>query len=213
VPAAQALLPRRDGMQKRFKRVSKLAGVAAVVLLVLYPLAAYLSLRSLRPGWLAGLLIVASLTRLIAARASGAPITPQLLLVPLGGIALALWSLLRAAPAAMLYYPALCNGVLLCVFAYSVVFPPTVVERIARLKDGPLSPAAQRYTRSVTIAWIAFFVVNGGIAVYTAQRTSLDTWALYNGFIAYLLIGAMFGGEWLVRSRVLAAQRKLSSGH
>ena len=195
-------------MQERFKRASRIAGAAAVALLVLYPIAAYFSLRSLRPGWLAGLLIVASLARLIAARASGTPITPQLLLVPVGGIALALWSLLRATPDAMLYYPALCNGALLCVFAYSVLHPPTVVERIARLKDGPLTPEAVRYTRRVTLAWVAFFAVNGSIAVYTALLTSLDTWALYNGFIAYLMIGAMFGGEWLVRARVLAAQRK-----
>jgi uncharacterized membrane protein len=195
-------------MQERLKRASRIAGAAAVALLVLYPLAAYLSLRSLRPGWLAGLLIAASFARLIAARASGTPLTPQLLLVPVGGIALALWSLLRATPDAMLYYPAFCNGALLCVFAYSVLHPPTVVERIARLKDGPLTPAAVRYTRRVTIAWMGFFVVNGSVAVYTALFTSLDTWALYNGFIAYLLIGAMFGGEWLVRARVLAAERK-----
>jgi uncharacterized membrane protein len=195
-------------MQERLKRASRIAGAAAVALLLLYPLAAYFSLRSLRPGWLAGLLIVVSCARLIAARASGTPLTPQLLLVPVGGIALALWSLLRATPDAMLYYPALCNGALLCVFAYSVLHPPTVVERIARLKDGPLTPEGVRYTRRVTIAWVGFFVVNGSIAVYTALFTSLDTWALYNGFIAYLLIGAMFGGEWLVRARVLGAERK-----
>jgi uncharacterized membrane protein len=195
-------------MQERLKRASRIAGAAAVALLVLYPIAAYFSLRSLRPGWLAGLLIVASFARLIAARASGTPITPQLLLVPVGGIVLALWSLLRATPDAMLYYPALCNGALLCVFAYSVLHPPTVVERIARLRDGPLTPEAVRYTRRVTIAWVGFFVVNGSIAVYTALFTSLDTWALYNGFVAYLLIGAMFGAEWLVRARVLAAERK-----
>ncbi len=195
-------------MQERFKRASRIASAAAVALLVLYPIAAYFSLRSLRPGWLAGLLIVASLARLIAARASGTPITPQLLLVPVGGIALGLWSLLRATPDAMLFYPALCNGALLCVFAYSVLHPPTVVERIARLKDGPLTPEAVRYTRRVTLAWVAFFAVNGSIAVYTALLTSLDTWALYNGFIAYLMIGAMFGAEWLVRARVLAPQRK-----
>jgi uncharacterized membrane protein len=195
-------------MHELFKRVSQIAGTAAVALLVLYPIAAYFSLRSLRPGWLAGLLIVASLARLIAARASGTPITPQLLLVPLGGIALALWSLLRAAPDAMLYYPAVCNGALFCVFGYSVLRPPTVVERIARFKEGPLTPEAARYMRRVTIAWVAFFVVNGSIAIYTALRTSLDTWALYNGFIAYLMIGTMFGAEWLVRSRVRAAHRK-----
>jgi uncharacterized membrane protein len=195
-------------MQDRLNSVSRIAGAAAVVLLVLYPFAAYFSLRSFRPGWLAALLIVASIVRISAARASGSPLSAQLLLVPVGGIALALWSLLRATPDAMLYYPVLVNAALLAIFAFSVLYPPTVVERIARIKDGPLTPAAVRYTRRVTIAWLVFFVCNGGIALYTALLASLDTWALYNGFIAYLLIGAMFGGEWLIRARVLAAHRR-----
>jgi uncharacterized membrane protein len=195
-------------MQELLKSVSRFAGAAAVVLLVLYPFAAYLSLRSFRPGWLAGLLIGASVARLLAAAASGTPLSGSLLLVPAGGIALALWSLLRATPDAMLYYPVLVNAALLAAFGYSVLHPPTVVERIARVKDGPLTPHAVRYTRRVTIAWVVFFIVNGGIAFYTALLTSLNTWALYNGFIAYFLIGAMFGGEWLLRRRVLAAQRK-----
>jgi len=100
------------------------------------------------------------------------------------------------------------NGALLVVFGGSVLYPPTVVERIARLRDGALPPEAVRYTRRVTIAWTAFFVVNGGLALYTACLTSLDTWALYNGFIAYLMIGAMFGGEYWIRRRVLGARRR-----
>ena len=41
----------------------------------------------------------------------------------------------------MLYYPVLVNGVLLIAFGGSLFFPPTVVERIARLRDKDL-PAA-----------------------------------------------------------------------
>jgi uncharacterized membrane protein len=106
----------------------------------------------------------------------------------------------------------LVNAALFAVFGYSVLRPPTVVERIARIKEGPLTPEGVRYTRRVTIAWVGFFLLNGGIALYTALLTSLNTWALYNGFIAYILIGAMFGGEWLLRwlihGGVLATQRK-----
>lgn len=29
-----------------------------------------------------------------------------------------------------------------------------------------------------------------------------EAWALYNGFISYLLMGLMFAGEWLIRRRV-----------
>ena len=73
----------------------------------------------------------------------------------------------------MLYYPAIVNGVLLVVFGGSVLYPPTVVERIARLREGALPAEAVRYTRRVTIAWVVFFVSNGGIALYTACFAAL----------------------------------------
>jgi uncharacterized membrane protein len=191
-------------------RLSRYAGAGAVAALVLYPFGAYLSFRSFDAGWLAALLLVASFVRLAAARVSGAPLTPLVWLVPVVGVVLAAFSLLRSQPDAMLYYPALVSLAMFCLFGASVLFPPTVVERIARRMDGPLSPRAVRYTRRVTIAWLGFFVANGSAALYTALYTPLDIWALYNGFVAYLLIGAMFGGEWLIRRRVLAAERRKS---
>lgn len=56
--------------------------------------------------------------------------------------------------------------------------------------------------------WCVFFIVNGGFSVYTALYWSRASWALYNGFIAYLLIGALLAGEWLWRSIVIGARRK-----
>jgi uncharacterized membrane protein len=52
----------------------------------------------------------------------------------------------------------------------------------------------------VTQLWCAFFIANGAVAIYTALFGSRDDWALYNGLIAYLLMGGLFGGEWLYRS-------------
>lgn len=52
--------------------------------------------------------------------------------------------------------------------------------------------------------WCVFFVFNGALAVATALWTSDRVWALYNGLIAYVLIGTLFSVEWLVRRRVRA---------
>lgn len=188
---------------------ARLSTGVVVILLVLYPALAYLGLRYLHPGWLAGLLILVCAVRLVAARIGGVPAVTasQLLLVCGGGIVLALVSVLQDKPDAMLYYPALVNGALLCVFGYSLIRPPTVVERIATLQDGPLPPEGVVYTRRVTIAWVLFFIVNGSLALYTALRTPLETWALYNGIVAYVLIGAMFGGELLIRGRFMKRSR------
>jgi uncharacterized membrane protein len=88
------------------------------------------------------------------------------------------------------------------------VFPPTIVERLARLQRPDLPVEAVPYLRRVTIAWSLFFVGNGTVALYTATRASFETWAFYNGFLAYVLIGAMFGGEFLTRMRAMRNLRK-----
>jgi uncharacterized membrane protein len=56
----------------------------------------------------------------------------------------------------------------------------------------------------VTGVWACFFVLNGAAAFYTARFTTLETWALYNGLIAYVLIGTLFAIEFAIRTVVKA---------
>ena len=56
-----------------------------------------------------------------------------------------------------------------------------------------------------TWVWSGFFAVNGALALATALWASDAVWALYNGFVAYVLVGVLFAGEWLVRRSVRAA--------
>ncbi len=100
-------------------------------------------------------------------------------------------------------YPVLVNGGLLAVFVSSLRYPPSIAERIARLRSPDLPRVAVAYTRRVTQAWCVFFVGNGLVALWTALWSPDHAWFIYNGVIAYVLIGALFGGEWLVRQRVL----------
>jgi uncharacterized membrane protein len=102
----------------------------------------------------------------------------------------------------LLYYPVLVNAMFLLAFAASLFQSQTLVERLARRFDPDLPPEGVRYTRQVTIAWCVFFVANGGIAWWTTTQ-AISVWALYNGLIAYVAIGAMFSGEWLIRRRVM----------
>ena len=102
-------------------------------------------------------------------------------------------------------YPASISASMLILFGATLLRPPTMVERFARLREPDLSPTAVRYTRHVTEIWCLFFVFNGSIAVYTALAASREAWALYNGFIAYILMGTLFAGERAVRRRVLPA--------
>ncbi len=179
------------------------AAVAGV--LVLYPVLVYVGIGRFGPTAVAVLLIVVCLLRLLVLRVRGdwTLVAKQTALISAGGVLLAAASLLLGKADAMLFYPVLVNATLCFLFSWSLVSPPSAIERIARLREPDLPPAGVRYTRRVTIAWTIFFVANGAIALYTATLTPLSTWALYNGFIAYLLIGTMFGVEFLVRSVVL----------
>ena len=100
-------------------------------------------------------------------------------------------------------YPVFVNAMMLAVFAASLSAPQSFIERLARLRTPDLAPEAVRYTRRLTQVWCVFFVANGVAALWTACSANDALWALYNGFISYVLIGALMGGEWLWRRFVL----------
>lgn len=118
------------------------------------------------------------------------------------GAGLVALGLLSRAELGMRAYPVAVNAVMFCLFFSSLLHGQTFIERLARLKEPDLPPAGVRYTRRVTWAWCMFFIFNGSVAAWTALYADLATWTLYNGLISYLLMGLMFGAEWLVRRRV-----------
>ena len=78
-----------------------------------------------------------------------------------------------------------------------------MVERLARIREPHLSPAGVRYTRKVTQVWCGFFIGNGAIALFTVLYADMRLWTLWNGVIAYILMGTLMASEWLVRQRVM----------
>jgi uncharacterized membrane protein len=93
------------------------------------------------------------------------------------------------------------NAAFLCAFGYSLLSGPSMIERLARLREPDLPPAAVRYTRRVTQAWCVFFVFNGAACLGTALFSPEAVWSLYTGVVSYILMGLMFGGEYLLRIR------------
>ena len=167
----------------------------AVLATLLYPVAIWLGLARFEPRWVAMVLLAVAILRAVVSR--------QLVwrLASLGALVLviATWTFNDGMPLKL--YPVLVNAALLGLFAFSLWKPPTVIERLARLRHPDLPPAGVRWVTGVTRVWCGFFVLNGGIALWTALRASDATWALYNGAIAYVLIGALLAGEWLLRPR------------
>jgi uncharacterized membrane protein len=172
--------------------------VAFTALTLCYPLAIWLLGERVEPRWLALSLVLLGALRLAAAR--------QRVWVGVALVAFALAALSGALNEAwpLRWYPVLVNASLLVLFGVTLVRGPSMVERLARLKEPELPPHAVAYTRRVTQAWCGFFAVNGSIAAATALFGTDRQWALYNGGIAYVLIGLFAGVEYLVRLRVKA---------
>ena len=123
-----------------------------------------------------------------------------------GAVALAAFFLLAAlrnASGSLTLYPLLVNGAMLAIFTASLIHPPTVIERLARLQHPDLPPEGVRYTRRITQIWCGFFALNGSLAALLVLLEQYRWWALYTGIIAYILMGILMGGEFAYRKWVL----------
>jgi uncharacterized membrane protein len=165
---------------------------------VAYPLVVYLGFGRWNPAWLAlalaGLLFLRALgSRDLVWAAAG-----------VGALLLGAAAGLGGSWVPLKLYPVMVSAVLLAVFGFSLRHPPTIIERIARLREPQLPPQAVAYTRKVTLAWCGFFLANGAVSAATALWASDQFWVLYNGLLSYLLVGAFFGIEWLLRQRMRA---------
>ncbi|SBV37249.1 conserved membrane hypothetical protein [uncultured Stenotrophomonas sp.] len=172
--------------------------VALGALTLSYPFLVYLAMGRFEPRWMALLLFALASLRALGAR------QPLWWVAAAAAGLLALLSTVFNQLLPLKLYPALVNAVLLALFATSLRFGPPLVERLARLQDPVLPPYAVAYTRRVTQVWCGFFILNGSLALATALWASERIWALYNGLLAYVMMGALFAGEWLLRRRVKA---------
>lgn len=97
-------------------------------------------------------------------------------------------------------YPAVMVSVALAAFAVSLFRTP-LVEVLARRMGESLDDRGVDYCRRVTVVWTVFLSAHLVVTLATVFA-SREVWALYNGFIAYVLMGALFLGEWLYRRRI-----------
>jgi len=102
-------------------------------------------------------------------------------------------------------YPVLINLIFLFTFVLSLK-GESIIEKFARLSGAPLNNEKVRsYCRNVTKVWCAFFVFNASLAAISIFL-SLEWWTLYNGLIAYFLMGGLFIGEFLIRQKIIRAK-------
>jgi uncharacterized membrane protein len=71
---------------------------------------------------------------------------------------------------------------------------------------GPLTLRELSYTRSVTVAWVIFFMLNLAATLLLFELAPLRIWSLFVNFCALPLILLMFVAEYAVRSVALPAR-------
>ncbi len=111
-------------------------------------------------------------------------------------------------------YPVLMNVIFLFTFGSTLFLPPNICFRFACLSDKKLASSmiarrVEKYCFKVTLIWCVFFVLNGSVAVYTVFSKNDKMWSLYNGGIAYFLMGLLFAVEFIVRKVVNSKMPKL----
>jgi len=175
--------------------VQTLLGVA----LVLYPLAVYFGLKTGVHAWLGVGLIGIGILRLWFAGRRIGQVTPNTM-IALVAMCFGVAVLIVGSGDMLLYYPVVMNVGMLSIFAVSLIFPPSLIERFASIREPDLPPAAIRYCRRVTLVWCVFLAGNGAVAVWTVLAGDRHVWLFYNGFLSYVLMGVLFAGEYAVRS-------------
>lgn len=95
-------------------------------------------------------------------------------------------------------YPVIVNFFLFCLFFGSIFAKETIIQKFARLMEPDIKPKALEYTRNLTYVWAVFIFLNFLVSVATLFMSE-KVWAFYNGFLSYILVGAFFIIEYIVR--------------
>lgn len=85
------------------------------------------------------------------------------------------------------------------VFWFSLRADSPIIEKFARLDFPELPEDLAEHCRQMTYVWAAFFALNIVVIITLAWWGSDELWLLYNGVLAYVLVGVLIVGEYIWR--------------
>lgn len=183
-----------------FQKIPNVYNFAIVLIGVAYPFIVYFGLWYFPPYIIGGFLIAIIILRLVMGRSAHKP-WPELMVLAASMVFILVLLPLNDQLAIKIYPLTISFGFAL-IFIYAMISPPNVIEKFARLMQPDLNLRGVEYTRKVSIIWIVFFILNGCVSAWTAIYCDIEIWTLYNGFISYVLMGILFGGEFVIRQFV-----------
>jgi len=96
------------------------------------------------------------------------------------------------------FYPPVVNFCIFLIFFTSIFQEKTVIQKMALLMEPDANEAVMTYTRNLTYVWAVFTFLNFLVSLATVF-SSEKIWAIYNGFISYVLVGLVFIIEYIIR--------------
>lgn len=97
-------------------------------------------------------------------------------------------------------YSVVMSFLLLMSFLLSLLKTP-VIEIFVRRTNREPNECVRRYCRNATVCCMIFLIPHFGFTIVT-MFLSFELWFIYNGAVAYFLVGAMFLIEFLVRKKL-----------
>jgi uncharacterized membrane protein len=174
-------------------------GILQAVFLVAYPFIVYFAYLRFETRAAGGVLLgLVALSFALQIRGPAQDLW-ELLREHLGLLLLILVAIVTGQRFVLQLLPMAVSLFLLGTFGWSLFSGLPIVERFARLVDADLPDFCVPYCRKVTIAWCVFLAANALCAGVLALAGSFEAWALYTGFLSYLLLGAAFAGEFALR--------------
>jgi uncharacterized membrane protein len=101
----------------------------------------------------------------------------------------------------LLYLPPIAINLALCwLFGRTLVRGRTpLIARFAMIEQGTLSAELAAYTRILTWMWTLLFAAAACASLLLALSGDRDAWSLFTNLLNYLLVAALFLGEFVYR--------------
>lgn len=174
-------------------------GAISVLFVLASPWVLYWTLSQHEVGVAAAVLIgwvlVRTIPLVIAARREQRRATLQL---PAIALAFGFLGWLSNNGTWLLVLPSATQGSFGLVFLRSLRGTP-LIEHFARMVKPELGAGELAHCRRWTLIWGIYLLVLAAIGLGLARWASLTVWTAYVGVIAYVLVGALFAVEYLIR--------------
>ncbi len=175
--------------------------VLTAILLIGYPLMVYGFLKYFSVRAAAVLLMVLLIPKVFFIRIHDRKnlwfIGVQILIISIP----ALLALVYRNPFYLQQLPVLISFMLFCSFGFTLLKPPSMIERFARLVQNELTEEECNHCRFFTGVWVGFFLVHALIIETIIITAGIEAWTLYTGVLGYLFMGIIFAVEYIVRKK------------